>query len=85
MKPIYPTVSDMIASGSILSESSTIESWSGWFARCIRWARLEEEDDFEVDAWLALKQIESIDKRMKWKNVLIGYLNACNTVYLEEN
>lgn len=74
------TASQLLSLGSSLSIYSSIDDISKWFAECLRWATLEGQDDLEIDAWLALKQIESLDKRAKWLSVLRAYLDAITVI-----
>lgn len=79
------TASQLLSMGSSLNQLSSIDDISKWFAECLRWATLEGHDDMEVDSWLALKQIESLDKRTKWLSVLRAYINAIINIQEDTN
>lgn len=74
------TAAQILSLGSSLSINSNISDFATWFAECLRWAALEHHDDMEVDAWMAVQQLENIEKRMKWLDILRGHLNAITAI-----
>lgn len=56
-----------------------------WFSNVYYFACINREESLKEASWMAIKQIERIEKRLEFRTVLTSMLNSLNNVYNTED
>lgn len=61
------------------------DAMCAWFTDVYRFASINREESIKEASWMAIKQIERLEKRLEFKTVLLSMLASLDNVYNTED